>query len=317
MRRIVLAVVLLAVGTAACGASSASRVPGGAATAAPAHQRSSPAPVWPADPAATPYDGVTYEDPGANPYVPASRDRESTFALDVDTASYAIARRYVDDGNLPDPASVRVEEFVNAFDQGYPSPEDGDFGIYADGGPSPFLAEGEVLVRIGIQARDVSRRQRPDAALTFVVDTSGSMAREDRLELVKRSLAVLVDQLRPSDTVAIVELRHGRPRRPGAHHRPGPRPDPRRARRAVTGRLHQRGGRPAARVSPCRGPLPRGRDQPGHPRVGRRRQHRQHGRRDDPGQDRVGRQPGDPARDRRVRHGQLQRRPDGAARRQG
>jgi Ca-activated chloride channel homolog len=204
MRRIALAALALAAGTAACGSSAASHGPGPAATAAPAHSWSTPRPVRPDDPAATPYDGVTYEDPGTNPYVPTTRDRESTFALDVDTASYAIARRYVDDGNLPDPASVRVEEFVNAFDQGYPSPEGGVFGIYADGGPSPFLTEHEVLVRIGIQAQDVSRRQRQDAALTFVIDTSGSMAREDRLELVKRSLAVLVDQLRPSDSVAIV-----------------------------------------------------------------------------------------------------------------
>jgi Ca-activated chloride channel family protein len=204
MRRIALAALALAAGTAACSGSSATYGPGAAATAAPAHTRWTPQPLRPDDPAATPYDGVTYQDPGTNPYVPTTRDHESTFALDVDTASYTIAQRYVDDGNLPDPASVRVEEFVNAFDQGYPSQEDGVFGIHADGGPTPFLSDGEVLVRIGIQARDVSRRQRPDAALTFVIDTSGSMAREDRLELVKRSLAVLVEQLRPSDTVAIV-----------------------------------------------------------------------------------------------------------------
>ena len=207
MRRIALAAFTLAVGTAACGGSAATYGPGPAATAAPAHAWPTSAPAWspgPAWPDATPYDGVTYEDPGTNPFIPTARDRESTFALDVDTASYAIARRYVDDGNLPDPASVRVEEFVNAFDQGYPAVEDGTFAIYADGGPSPFLAKDEVLLRIGIQAQDVSRRQRQDAALTFVIDTSGSMAREDRLELVKRSLGILVDQLRPSDTVAIV-----------------------------------------------------------------------------------------------------------------
>ena len=110
------------------------------------------------------------------------------------------------DGNLPDPASVRVEEFVNAFDQDYAAPTDGTFAISSDGGPSPFLDEGEVLLRIGVQAKEITRLERPDAALTFVIDTSGSMAREDRLGLVKQALTFLVDRLRPRDTVAIVEF---------------------------------------------------------------------------------------------------------------
>jgi Ca-activated chloride channel family protein len=155
-------------------------------------------------PAGTPYDGVTYTDPGVNPFVPTDRDRESTFALDVDTASYAIARRYVDDGNLPDPASIRVEEFVNAFDQGYEPPRDDTFAIHADGGPSPFLGRHEVLLRVGIQSRVIDDEARKDAALTFVIDTSGSMEREDRLGLVKRALTLLVDRLAGADTVSIV-----------------------------------------------------------------------------------------------------------------
>ena len=155
-------------------------------------------------PPATPYDGVTYEDPGVNPFVDPDEDRESTFALDVDTASYTVARRYIDDGNLPDRASVRVEEFVNYFDQGYAAPEDDTFAIHVDGGPSPFLAQDEVLLRIGLKAREVADRSRPDASLTFVIDVSGSMARENRLGLVKQSLHLLVEGLRRDDTVAIV-----------------------------------------------------------------------------------------------------------------
>jgi Ca-activated chloride channel family protein len=155
-------------------------------------------------PPATPYDGVTYEDPGVNPFVDPHKDRESTFALDVDTASYTVARRYISDGNLPDPASVRVEEFVNYFDQGYAAPEDDAFAIHIDGGPSPFLANDEVLLRIGLKAREVSDRSRPDASLTFVIDVSGSMARENRLGLVKQSLRLLVEGLRRDDTIGIV-----------------------------------------------------------------------------------------------------------------
>ncbi len=201
---ILLAAVALAV--AACGGAATSSA--GPAYAPPDHHGWTPEP-WQGAPseapaAGTPYDGVTFDDPGVNPFVPTERDRESTFGLDVDTASYAIARRFVDDGNLPDPASIRVEEFVNAFEHDYPAPRDGTFALYADGGPTPFLDRDEVLLRLGVKAREVPDRARQDAALTFVIDTSGSMAREDRLELVKRSLTYLVDQLDRTDTVAIV-----------------------------------------------------------------------------------------------------------------
>ncbi len=193
-----LAVVTLLV--AAC--SGASTAGPSYAQPDPGHHRETPQP-WP-EPAATPYDGVTYVDPGVNPYVDPDRDQVSTFGLDVDTASYTIAQRYVDDGNRPDPASVRVEEWVNAFDQGYRAPDDEAFAILADGGPTPFTDEDEILLRIGLQARDVRDRAREDAALTFVIDTSGSMEREGRLELVKAALRVLVEQLRRDDTVSIV-----------------------------------------------------------------------------------------------------------------
>lgn len=132
------------------------------------------------------------------------QDDVSTFGLDVDTASYTIAQRYVDDGYRPDPASVRVEEWINAFDQGYQTPFDDAFAIVADGGPTPFTDRGEILLRIGLQAREVRDRGRQDASLTFVVDTSGSMAREGRLELVKHALSRLVENLDRRDSVAIV-----------------------------------------------------------------------------------------------------------------
>ena len=124
--------------------------------------------------------------------------------MDVDTASYTIAQRYVADGNAPDPASVRVEEWVNAFDQDYPAPDDATFAVHVDGAPTPFADQGHVLLRIGIKARESSERARPDAALTFVIDTSGSMADGDRLELVKDSLRKLVHGLGKGDSIAVV-----------------------------------------------------------------------------------------------------------------
>ena len=197
MRRSLVSLVLVGLVAACSGTSS-----GPDATGRPPQHHDPPA--RPEVPASTPYDGVTYEDPGTNPFVDAEEDRESTFGLDVDTASYTVARRYLDDGNLPDPASVRVEEYVNYFAQGYPAPDDDAFAIYSDGGPSPFLPDDELLLRVGVKAREVADRARPDAALTFVIDVSGSMAREDRLELVKRSLTLLVDELGRRDSVAIV-----------------------------------------------------------------------------------------------------------------
>ncbi|KAB2344438.1 vWA domain-containing protein [Actinomadura rudentiformis] len=124
----------------------------------------------------------------------------STFALDVDTASYGYARRALLDGRRPDPATVRPEEFVNHFKQGYAEPEGNGFAVSADGGRA-----GDVrLLRVGLQTRSAVGGARRDANLTFVVDTSGSMGEPGRLDLVKTSLHALIDQLRPSDSVAIV-----------------------------------------------------------------------------------------------------------------
>lgn len=151
---------------------------------------------------------VAYGERGLNPYVDTWRDHLSTFGLDVDTASYTLARSRLQSGALPDPSAVRVEEWVNFFDQAYAAPETGVFAIHADGAPAPFLTgsggHNEVLLRVGVKARAVSRHDRPDAALTFVIDTSGSMADGGRLELVKSSLRLLVNQLRSSDRVGIV-----------------------------------------------------------------------------------------------------------------
>ena len=166
--------------------------------------------VWPpTNPETTtapqyPYPPVSFPSLGTNPYVDTTMDDLSTFGLDVDTASYTVARGYVAQGIRPDPASVRPDEWVNYFDQGYAAPETGAFAIHSDGGPTPFLSSNEVLLRVGVKAREVSAGARPSAALTFVVDVSGSMAQDGRLELVKQSIGLLVAQLRPDDRVAIV-----------------------------------------------------------------------------------------------------------------
>ncbi|MCK8676511.1 vWA domain-containing protein [Streptomyces lichenis] len=127
----------------------------------------------------------------------------STFALDVDTASYGYARRVLADGRLPDRETVRPEEFVNTFRQDYPQPEGSGFTVTVDGARTK--AGDWSLVRVGMATRTADRQgPRPPAALTFVVDISGSMGDPGRLDLVKESLGVLTGQLRDDDSVALV-----------------------------------------------------------------------------------------------------------------
>ncbi|MGI9607392.1 MAG: YfbK domain-containing protein [Acidimicrobiales bacterium] len=153
-------------------------------------------------PEPTPSADSRFTDYGIRNFIEADRDPLSTFALDVDTGSFTIGRRYLDEGELPPRDSVRVEEYVNAFDYDYEAPRRG-LDVMVDGGPSPF-DEDAFLVRIGVQAEVVADRDRQPVALTFVVDTSGSMNTDDRLGLVKESLTLLVEELDRDDTVAIV-----------------------------------------------------------------------------------------------------------------
>ena len=150
------------------------------------------------------YGDTFYKSAGVNPFVDTDEDRLSTFGLDVDTASYTVARRYLEDGNLPVSESVRVEEFVNFFHYGDEPPTRDDFAIRAEGAPTPFAGEGYRLVRFNIRGREIRPEDRKPAVLTFVVDISGSMQAENRLGLVKSSLGLLLDRLKPTDKVGLV-----------------------------------------------------------------------------------------------------------------
>ncbi|MEU3848704.1 von Willebrand factor type A domain-containing protein [Streptomyces sp. NPDC029554] len=130
-------------------------------------------------------------------------DHLSTFALDVDTASYDYARRTLAEGRLPDPSTVRPEEFVNSFRQDYPRPDGDGFTVTVDGARTDD--EDWSLVRVGLATRTTGGSgERPPAALTFVLDVSGSMAEPGRLDLAKESLSVMTDRLRDDDSVALV-----------------------------------------------------------------------------------------------------------------
>ncbi|MER5627680.1 von Willebrand factor type A domain-containing protein [Streptosporangium sp. NPDC002544] len=126
----------------------------------------------------------------------------STFALDVDTASYGYSRRTIQEGRLPEPGQVRPEEFVNAFAQDYREPDDDGFTVHMDGARTP--GNGAALLRVGLQTRRADAEARRPANLTFVVDVSGSMSESGRIDLVREALHKLVDQLGPGDQVSIV-----------------------------------------------------------------------------------------------------------------
>ncbi|MGR3872362.1 YfbK domain-containing protein [Streptomyces graminifolii] len=130
-------------------------------------------------------------------------DYLSTFALDVDTASYGYARRALAEGRRPDPSTIRPEEFVNSFRQDYDRPDGNGFTVTVDGARTD--KSDWSLVRVGLATRTAdSATERPPAALTFVIDVSGSMSETGRLDLAKKSLDEMTDRLHDDDSVALV-----------------------------------------------------------------------------------------------------------------
>jgi Ca-activated chloride channel family protein len=149
-------------------------------------------------------EGDTHVSYGVNPWTETSRDALSTFAADVDTASYTYARRILLGNALPPPASVRVEEFVNYFKYSFPPAKPGSpFSVVMDAAPSPF-APGNHILRVGVATPAKSAAERKTANLVFLVDVSGSMGSADKLGLAKQSLEILVNNLREADTVSLV-----------------------------------------------------------------------------------------------------------------
>lgn len=147
--------------------------------------------------------GEAYKDYGVNRFTDPHKDRFSTFAIDVDTASYTIARRKINEGTLPPAASVRVEEFVNFFDYDYAQPEeDIPFAVDFEAAPSPFTQD-TYYMRVGVQGVEENEETRKPIHLVFLVDTSGSMQARDKIGLLKESLKILVGNLGPEDSVAI------------------------------------------------------------------------------------------------------------------
>ena len=144
-----------------------------------------------------------------NEFRVVSKDRQSTFSIDVDTASYAMVRRFLNQGTLPPPDAVRIEEMLNYFPYHDSPPADASeqpFAVHAEVAGCPWNAEHR-LARIGIAAKPIDQARRPASNLVFLVDVSGSMDEPDKLPLVQWGLQRLVEQLGENDRVAHRRLR--------------------------------------------------------------------------------------------------------------
>ena len=139
-----------------------------------------------------------------NGFINVSNDPLSTFSIDVDTASYSNIRRFINQGTLPPAGAVRIEEMVNYFSYSYPQPSGKHpFSVTAELGPCPWN-ESHQLVRIGLKARDIDKKDLPPSNMVFLVDVSGSMSARNKLPLLKQSMKMLVKQLDKDDRVSMV-----------------------------------------------------------------------------------------------------------------
>ncbi len=150
-------------------------------------------------------DRDRFEDFEDNPVKVVTEDPISTFSVDVDTASYSVMRRHLNDGALPARDAIRVEELVNYFDYDYELPDSRTepFKTNAFLYQTPWN-EGTQLLHVGIKGFDVIPENKPDSNLVLLLDVSGSMDSPDKLPLLKKAMGMLVNEMDADDTVSIV-----------------------------------------------------------------------------------------------------------------
>jgi len=152
----------------------------------------------------TSFNTETYDSIEDNPLTRVASDPLSTFSIDVDTASYANVRRFLNDRMQPPPGAVRIEELINYFRFDYLQPASGQpFSITTELSECPW-APRHRLALIGIQGRQLDAREPSPRNLVFLLDVSGSMMPPDKLPLIRDAMRMLVDVLTPADRVAIV-----------------------------------------------------------------------------------------------------------------
>jgi Ca-activated chloride channel homolog len=150
------------------------------------------------------FNTESYDRIDENGFKHVSTDPLSTFSVDVDTASYANVRRFLNEGRLPEPGAVRIEELINYFRLPYATPEGREpFSITTELAECPWNPAHR-LALVGIQGRALPAREPAPRNLVFLIDVSGSMMSPDKLPLVQSAMRLLVDALSERDRVAIV-----------------------------------------------------------------------------------------------------------------
>ncbi len=148
--------------------------------------------------------GEEYGEFSESPFYKAENVPLSTFSIDVDTASYANIRRFLNEGDLPYPDAVRVEECINYFDYDYSEPKGNDpYSINVEMAECPWESENYLLM-VGINAKTLNKDELPASNLVFLIDVSGSMDNPDKLPLLQSGFKMLVDTLKEDDTISIV-----------------------------------------------------------------------------------------------------------------
>ena len=145
-----------------------------------------------------------YEDYGENPFINTADEAISTFSIDADGGSYCNMRRFVNLGQLPPESSVRIEEFINYFTFNYPEPTDNEnIALNSEVSTCPWTND-HYLLRLGIKGKTISENNLPNSNFVLLIDVSGSMDEDDKLELLKIGFKQMIDEMRPTDRIAIV-----------------------------------------------------------------------------------------------------------------
>ncbi len=149
-------------------------------------------------------DRERYQRFDSNPVHQVATAPVSTFSIDVDTGSWSNVRRFLNEGRLPPADAVRVEECINYFpyDDAPPTGRT-PFAVHTEVAQAPWNP-GRLLMRVALKGQDVAKQTLPPANLVFLVDVSGSMRSANKLPLLKSSLKLLVQRLRPQDRIALV-----------------------------------------------------------------------------------------------------------------
>ena len=150
-----------------------------------------------------------YTDYGENKFINTADEPVSTFSIDADSASYTNTRRFVHLGQLPPKESVRIEEYINYFTFDYPEPTGEEhIALNSEVTTCPWAPDHAIL-RLGIKGKAIPENELPNSNFVLLIDVSGSMSSDDKLALLKVGFKQMVDEMRPSDRIAIVTYAAG------------------------------------------------------------------------------------------------------------